>query len=586
MSRLLRPDLADLPAYKRPPEPPLGARLHLNEAARDWPQAAREALLARLATIPFHRYPERQSEVTERLTKRLGAPAGGVLLGPSSGALIDLVANGGLSPGEEVAVPDPGFGLYALLVRRHGGRIRKVPIGDGFPIEPWFDALDCRQLWLTLPNNPTGAWAAPDAVEPLLQAAAARANPPLVLIDEAYAEFAPKTFRLVVDRYENVLIARTFAKALGSAGWRLGALIGPPPLIEKLAALQLPYSLGAAQLEALDVALDYAGEFHQLVNEVVERRERLARAMPKLTVVPSAANFLFVRPDPSAELQQRGILVRAYPGTNTARIALGSEDEARRVAEAMGGALPPAQPRAPRHLLVLDVDGVLVDATESFRRAVSQALAKLRPELPWKDDFFHAFKRVGGFNNDFRLTAGALALHEVDGLHRLDGAAGKGGFPELDARIAELEPDAKIAVQAAYAQTRKLEQPLILLHELQGARGVSEVAVLTGRPPEELALAWEVLGFTLPAVCDAGPHLRKPEPAGLLQLADAFRADVVTFVGDTRDDAECLRRARALRPELTWRFGAVGPDRGTFASQGDLVAADLRTLLGMLEGTR
>ena len=275
--------------------------------------------------------------------------------------------------------------------------------------------------------------------------------------------------------------------------------------------------------------------------------------------------------------------MRAYPGTNTARIAIGSEDEARRVAEAMGGALPDRVPARPRHLLVLDVDGVLVDATESFRRAVAQALAQLRPELPWKDDFFHAFKRVGGFNNDFRLTAGALALHEANGLHRLHAAEGQGGFPELDARIAALEPAAKEAVQAAYAETRKLEQPLILLHELQDARGVSDVAVLTGRPPEELALAWEVLGFSLPAVCDAGPHLRKPEPGGLLQLADAFRADAVTFVGDTRDDAECLRRARALRPELSWRFGAVGPDRDGFASPGDLVAPDLRTLLSLLE---
>src|SRR4051812_15964093 len=120
---LLRPDLADLPAYTRPPEPPLGTRLHLNEAAHDWPANAREALIARLAKLPFHRYPERQAELTERLAKRMGAPAGGLLLGPSSGALIDLVAQGGLQPGDEVAVPDPGFSLYPLVVRRHHGRI-------------------------------------------------------------------------------------------------------------------------------------------------------------------------------------------------------------------------------------------------------------------------------------------------------------------------------------------------------------------------------------------------------------------------------------------------------------------------------
>ncbi|HTL98809.1 MAG TPA: hypothetical protein VL181_08390, partial [Holophagaceae bacterium] len=84
---LLRPDLDDLRPYTRPPEPEGLARLHMNEAAADWPGAARAALLARLAELPFRQYPERQGELSERLRARLGAPAGGQLLGPSSGAL-------------------------------------------------------------------------------------------------------------------------------------------------------------------------------------------------------------------------------------------------------------------------------------------------------------------------------------------------------------------------------------------------------------------------------------------------------------------------------------------------------------------
>jgi phosphoglycolate phosphatase-like HAD superfamily hydrolase len=91
-----------------------------------------------------------------------------------------------------------------------------------------------------------------------------------------------------------------------------------------------------------------------------------------------------------------------------------------------------------------------------------------------------------------------------------------------------------------------------------------------------------VLGFQLPAVCDAAPHLRKPEPAGLLQLADAFRAEEILFAGDTVDDARCLRAAAGLRPELTWRFAALGPDRARFAATGDVQSASLRDLLPML----
>ena len=104
-----------------------------------------------------------------------------------------------------------------------------------------------------------------------------------------------------------------------------------------------------------------------------------------------------------------------------------------------------------------------------------------------------------------------------------------------------------------------------------------DLAVYTGRPPEEWAMAVEVLGFELPAVSDSAPHLRKPRPDGLLQLADAFRAQDVLFVGDTRDDAACLAAARTLRPDIAWTFAGVGPDRERLG--GELTGASLRSIL-------
>ena len=580
---LLRPDLSDLPAYQRPAEPPASLRLHMNEAPSDWSEASREALLARLRDLPFNLYPERQGELSERLRKRLGAPEGGLLLGPSSGALLDLVAMAGLCAGDTVAIPDPGFSLYPLLARRHGGRVRLVPQGTGFPLEPWFQALDCRQLWLTLPNNPTGAWLPPEALEPLLAAAAALPEPPLVVLDEAYAEFGSATHRLAVDRYPNLLLLRTFSKALASAAWRLGYLLGDPALISRLAALQLPYSLPAASLEALDVALDFAAEFEAAVRAVPERRDRLSAALSAHQVAPSSANFLHIAPDPSKALAAADMKVRRLPGADAARVTLPSEADTARVAAALGAVLPAPAHRPRRRLLALDIDGVLIDADRSFMEAVARALAELRPAQPWSDEAFRAFKRLGGFNNDFRLTAGALALAEaygdVDLPALIEGTKG-GGFPELEARIQALEPAAQRVVQKHYAETIRLERPLVTLEELRSTG--RDLAVLTGRPPEELILAWQVLGFELPAVCDAAPHLRKPEPAGLLQLADAFRAEEILFVGDTIDDARCLRAAAGLRPELDWRFAAVGPDRLRFALPGDAQSASLRDLLPLL----
>jgi len=274
---------------------------------------------------------------------------------------------------------------------------------------------------------------------------------------------------------------------------------------------------------------------------------------------------------------------RPLPGSDAARISLPTEAETARLASTLGTTLPAPAPRLRRRLLALDIDGVLIDADRSFMEAVARALAELRPSLPWSDEVYTAFKRLGGFNNDFRLAAGALALAEtfgdVDLQAAIEGTQGR-GFPELEARFQSLEPVAQALVQKHYADTIRLERPLITLPELQSTG--RDLAILTGRPPEELVLAWRVLGFELPAVCDAAPHLRKPEPAGLLQLADAFRAEEILFVGDTIDDARCLRAAAALRPDLQWRFAALGPDRDRFALPDDLTTASLRDLLPLL----
>lgn len=227
-------------------------------------------------------------------------------------------------------------------------------------------------------------------------------------------------------------------------------------------------------------------------------------------------------------------------------------------------------------LLVLDVDGVMLDAERSFMEAVARALRELAPGLDWTDEHFRRFKRVGGFNNDFRLTAGALALHETGGMDRLEGAAGV-GFPDLEGRIRELEPSCQRVVQRHYAETRRLEVPLITLPALE-ATGL-ELAICTGRPPAELSQAFETLGFELPAVCDSEPRFRKPSPDGLLVLAERFKAQEIIFAGDTRDDAAALRAARGLRPEIKWTFAAIGPERERIALPGDLQAETLRELL-------
>jgi len=262
--------------------------------------------------------------------------------------------------------------------------------------------------------------------------------------------------------------------------------------------------------------------------------------------------------------------------------ALGQPEVLATLGGAGGGRLPAtfATAEGERRLLALDVDGVLIDPGRSFVEAVSAALAELAPSLAWDDEHFAAFKRVGGFNNDFRLTAGALALAEIGGLDGLRHATGK-GFPHLESRIRELEPRCRDTVQKHYARTRRMERPMVSRQDLDAFPG--DLAIFTGRPPDELTLAFQVLGFRIPAVADSAPHLRKPRAEGLVQLADAFRSTQVIFVGDTCDDASALRGARDLCPGVDWIFAAVGPDRQWIAGEGDLQAPRLRDLLSTLD---
>ena len=586
---LIRPEFQQLRGYVRPHGEGRGqtmARLHLNEAAKGWPESARQALMARLAAQPFQHYPERQEELTARLCRSLGAPDGGVLLGPSSGALLDLLVLAGVAPGESVAYPEPGFSLYPALAARHGVKAIAVEIGDGFPLEPWLRLLASappRQLWITLPNNPTGAWLSPWELEPLLKAASLCPDPPLVVLDEAYAEFAPLTHRLAVDRSPNLILLRTFSKALASAGWRLGYLVGAPELIAPLAALQLPFSLPSPALEALDVALDFQAAFTQQALEVPERRDRLAAALGGRVASRSEANFLFVRPDPGPALRAAGIQSRALPELGAGRITVGTEAEARRTAEALGAALELPRPRTRRRLLALDMDGVMVDGDPGFMNAVAKAMGELAPDAGWMDAHYLRFKQIAGYNNDYRVCAAALALAERGELETLWSAPGA-GFPHLEERIRVLEPKAAEAVIRWYKSGPPPDTPLVTKAELEALAW--DLAVLTGRNYDELETGFGVLGFRLPAVADSGPHLRKPMPGGLLQLADAFQAEEIVFVGDTRDDAQALRSAREARPDLVWTFAAVGPLRDAIAREGDLRAPSLRALLQVLKGAK
>ncbi|MDR3315025.1 MAG: histidinol-phosphate transaminase [Coriobacteriales bacterium] len=340
--------LAGLEPYD-PKYLPARVYLNANENPCD-PSAELRAELAQLAkTLPFNRYPD-------PLAHDLCAAIAGVC---------------GVSV-EQVLVGNGGDELLLNLLLAYGGRERRLLIAPPCFSSYAFDALlttttvvsleRTEQFWLdedailqrvatgtidlvmlASPNNPTGDCLTADFVERLLAASDA-----LVVIDQAYVEFAQPQFDLtgLLSRHQNLALLRTFSKAYGLAGLRLGYLLASPAVIAELIKVRQPYSVDSYSAAAGKAVLGHSNEVLQLAQGIAADRDRLAgalAALPGVEVFPSEANYLLLRVAGAQELWQRlyddfGILLRdfsAAPGlTDCLRVSVGTPEQNQQLLQA------------------------------------------------------------------------------------------------------------------------------------------------------------------------------------------------------------------------------------------------------------
>lgn len=296
--------------------------LDANEAPYAPPEPVRQRIAAALAAVELNRYPDPGADrLRAALARRLGVGDDQLLLGVGSDELIQalLIATRGQRGG--VVIPVPTFPMYRLTGRALGHAVTEVPLDpDTLQLDraAMLAAIERQQpvvVFFASPNNPTGARFRDTDLEAVLQAA-----PGLVVIDEAYAEFAGTTWVPRVARHPRMVILRTFSK-IGLAAIRLGYLVAQPRLIAELNKVRLPYNLNSlTQAAALAVLEDPAFLDAQVAAVVAERRRLAARLeeLPGiLRVFPSDANFLFCRVrEPRAAyegLKARGVLVKLIP---------------------------------------------------------------------------------------------------------------------------------------------------------------------------------------------------------------------------------------------------------------------------------
>lgn len=336
--------------------PPLagrdGLRLDFNENTFA-PSPRVQAVLLRIAADTLTKYPERH-HVEQIVAKHFGLADEAVLLTNGVDEAIHLVCETYLEPQDEAVIVTPTFSMYALYAEATGARIREVQ-ADGtlqFPYKQIQQAIkpSTRVIMLASPNNPTGAI----VDTPFLLELAAAAPQAALLVDEAYYHFHGESVLSATATVPNLFVARTFSKAYGLAGLRIGLLVGHPDAMRYVRKVSSPYNVNSIALECLPEAL--ADEFYiaWYAEQVLQGRAAAERLLTQLRVPhwPSHANFILMNIGSKHKafvdaMRRQGVLVRdrsSDPGCDgCVRITLGTVEHTERGLIALQNALKEIQ---------------------------------------------------------------------------------------------------------------------------------------------------------------------------------------------------------------------------------------------------
>jgi histidinol-phosphate aminotransferase len=285
--------------------------------------------------------------LAERLREKAAAVYGvekeNVLVGNGSDEVLAIVMRACVERGDPVAYPVPTYSLYDTLVAIQGGEARRVPFPEDFSLPPALFETEARVTLLCNPNSPSGTFVPVARIEEL----AGRVRG-LLVVDEAYVDFAPQSALALVRRHPRVMVVRTFSKAFSLAGLRVGLGFAHPDLIAELAKVKDSYNVSRLSLAAALAALEDYGWMRRNAERIKDGRRRLVAGLERLGffVHPSEANFVLARrPGRSLEplylaLRERGVLVRYFSGLGDAlRITVGAKEEIEALLRALEDAL-------------------------------------------------------------------------------------------------------------------------------------------------------------------------------------------------------------------------------------------------------
>jgi histidinol-phosphate aminotransferase len=298
------------------------------------PELAARVLTAGRFETPLSEYaPSDYRRLVAAAAARYGVGTDEIIVGAGADEILDIVGKVYLPPGATAIVPTPSYAMYRVITEQRGAQVRAVPrlhaeAGYAADIPAVREAARSAALvWLCSPNNPTALPEPDGAIEGLLagfaaDGAADAREAPIVVLDEAYAEFVGRSLVGLRDRFPNLIVVRTASKAYGLAGLRVGFGIARPEVIARLNPFRPPGSVSTVSVTVVTEALLDPAAASSNIERVARERERLGAALSALGWIagPSVTNFLLVdlgsvkRAAAAAEgLLQRGLVPRTFP---------------------------------------------------------------------------------------------------------------------------------------------------------------------------------------------------------------------------------------------------------------------------------
>ena len=334
-----------------PYQPPLEGRsverhllLDFNERTLAVDASIEDALIAYIRSGSLQKYPA-YGDIVERIAAYVGVPPDCLMITNGSDQGLDLVIRAVCGVGDEVIIPAPSFAIYRQFAEVEGARIIEPLYSrqQGFPLNEVLASVNAstRLIVVPNPNNPCGTLVEPQEIVKILEAA----PDALVLVDECYFEYSATTVAQLVQKYPNLVVARTFSKTWGLSSLRLGFLVSAADNIAQLMKIRGPYDINQLAVVAVEAALkkpDYTRNYVAEVMGVSKLRLEQWCDAQGIDYWPSRANFVWLFPSQPQELashlESRGILVRPKRDPNGLlglRITVGTSAQTERLLQAM-----------------------------------------------------------------------------------------------------------------------------------------------------------------------------------------------------------------------------------------------------------